>query len=94
MYYKTLFTAAALFGALGSAGLVTPLPETGHPNAIRFQPKLDFDTDSCYNTAAVDPHGYLNPGAGVSEECRTPGRLRNSNAYVRARCNHNICAYM
>ncbi|EFQ30176.1 necrosis inducing protein [Colletotrichum graminicola] len=66
----------------------------------KWQPALDFDTDSCYNTPAVDRDGTLNAGMGVCETWSTAGRCRdrsdleNSNVYSRARCNNGWCAYM
>lgn len=98
MINKTFITAAALFSALGAAEILSPLRENASPDAIKFQPKLDFDNNGCWNTAAVDPAGRLNRGAdatsGPEGNCKDPHQLQNSNAYVRARCNHGICAYM
>ncbi|KAI8965115.1 secreted protein [Daldinia sp. FL1419] len=64
-----------------------------------WQPVLDFDTDSCYNTAAISPDGKINEGqdhnySGPSENCRDNARLNNNNVYSRKRCNNGWCAYV
>ncbi|KAI0477848.1 necrosis inducing protein [Xylariaceae sp. FL0804] len=79
--------------------VLTPLPQNAYPDAIKFQPVMDFDTDSCYNTAAIDPDGNTNPGlqhksTGVTENCRQLNRLENANVYSRMRCNNGVCAIM
>ncbi|RGP62534.1 hypothetical protein FLONG3_10183 [Fusarium longipes] len=64
---------------------------------FKFQPLLDFDTDSCYNVPAIDPDGNisegLEPTSDVSE-CRQASTLDNSNVYVRGRCNRGWCAFV
>ncbi|KAI1860809.1 uncharacterized protein JN550_011271 [Neoarthrinium moseri] len=79
--------------------VINPLPEKATSDDKKWQPVLDFDTDSCYNTAAIDPSGNVNKGmdhnySGPSEGCRDKPRLENANVYSRARCNNGWCAYM
>lgn len=45
-----------------TADILMPLQEGASERALKFQPFLDFDTDSCFNTAAIDPEGRTNPG--------------------------------
>ncbi|KAF5662754.1 hypothetical protein FHETE_7860 [Fusarium heterosporum] len=75
------------------------LPQDADARSLKFQPWLDFDKDSCYNTAAIDLKGNLNRGLPTksgkpSAGCRDPLRLFNANVYVRSRCNNGWCAYM
>ncbi|KAH7207775.1 necrosis inducing protein-domain-containing protein [Fusarium redolens] len=78
--------------------VLTKLPRNADENSLRFQPALDFDKDSCYNTAAVDVQGNLNPGlpnkGSPSAGCRDISRLDNANVYSRSRCNNGWCAYI
>ncbi|KAF9772956.1 hypothetical protein IL306_009294 [Fusarium sp. DS 682] len=73
--------------------------EGDHAQALefKFQPLVDFDTDSCYNVPAIDPDGNisegLEPNIDVSE-CRQASTLDNSNVYVRGRCNRGWCAFV
>lgn len=60
---------------------------------------MDFDTDGCYNTPAIDANGNINPGldhqsTGTSSNCHDLSDLTNNNVYSRARCNNGWCAYM
>ncbi|KAG5657789.1 hypothetical protein KAF25_007822 [Fusarium avenaceum] len=102
-----LFTAAALLGALASASpmsknvkrdVITALPGSADETENKFQPALDFDGDGCYQTAAIDPDGNVNPGHGATGtpqgDCRDPHQLENSNTYSRKRCNNGFCAIM
>ncbi|KAH6988218.1 necrosis inducing protein [Ilyonectria sp. MPI-CAGE-AT-0026] len=103
-----LFIAVALLSAVASIqaeptrmmkrDVLTALPESADDIELKFQPKLDFDTDGCYNTAAIDPDGNTNPGhdaTGTPQgDCRDPHQLENSNAYSRKRCNNGFCAIM
>ena len=68
-----IFTAAAILGAIASVqaspvskqvkrDVLTALPEGADEIELKFQPSLDFDGDGCYQTAAIDPDGNLNPG--------------------------------
>ncbi|KAI1197334.1 necrosis inducing protein-domain-containing protein [Nemania serpens] len=75
------------------------LPQRATGNDLKFQPAMDFDTDSCYNTPAIGPDGTINPGlghdnTGLSSSCRDLSDLQNNNVYSRARCNHRWCAYV
>lgn len=84
---------------VGKRDVLLNLPQNADPKAIKFQPALDFDTDSCYNTAAVGVKGKLNPGlqhknTGITENCRKLNRLQRANVYSRQRCNNGICAIM
>lgn len=103
------FTAAALLGAMASVqaspvtkqvkrDVLTALPQGADEIELKFQPSLDFDSDGCYQTAAIDPDGNLNPGHGATGtpqgDCRDPPQLENSNTYSRKRCNNGICAIM
>ncbi|RYP51922.1 hypothetical protein DL768_002890 [Monosporascus sp. mg162] len=85
----------ATFHGRCTANLVWPFTTSASDGALKFQPGLDFDTDSCYQTAAIGVDGSLNeglePGTG---ECRDVGRLSMSQTYVRERCNHGWCAYL
>ncbi|KAL6854767.1 hypothetical protein ACO1O0_005892 [Amphichorda felina] len=105
--HTTSLKTAALLGALATVearpsqnrrDIITALPENASDLELRFQPWLDFDTDGCYNTAAVDPSGYTNPGhdaTGTPQgDCRDPHQLENSNVYSRSRCNNGFCAIM
>ncbi|KAL5335047.1 necrosis inducing protein [Aspergillus crustosus] len=47
------------------ASLLTPFPTTASDGALKFQPVLDFDKDSCYHTAAIGTDGTLNEGIAV-----------------------------
>ncbi|RYP80179.1 hypothetical protein DL769_002592 [Monosporascus sp. CRB-8-3] len=79
------------------ASLLEPLGIDATEGALKWQPVLDFDRDTCYHTAAISPDGSTNkglePSADVSE-CRSENRLWHSNTYARERCNHSWCAYM
>ncbi|KAI1655053.1 NPP1-domain-containing protein [Daldinia decipiens] len=75
------------------------LPEKATANDKKWQPAMDFDTDGCYNTPAIDANGNINPGldhdnTGLSEDCHDPSDLANNNVYSRARCNNGWCAYL
>ncbi|KAK1973321.1 necrosis inducing protein [Colletotrichum cereale] len=66
----------------------------------KWQPAMDYDTDSCYNSPAIDQYGKLNYGMDVCYAwttegyCRDEWDLDNMNVYSRARCNNGWCAYM
>ncbi|KAK6950238.1 hypothetical protein Daesc_008564 [Daldinia eschscholtzii] len=75
------------------------LPEKATANDKKWQPAMDFDTDGCYNTPAIDANGNINPGldhenTGLSSDCHDPSDLTNNNVYSRARCNNGWCAYL
>lgn len=81
-----------------SADLLKGFPQKAGEREIKFQPYMDFDTDCCYNVAAVDPEGKINPGLGPWKDeidvCHTRERLNSGNVYSRQRCNHGWCMYM
>ncbi|KAI1873960.1 uncharacterized protein JN550_003229 [Neoarthrinium moseri] len=75
------------------------LPEKATADDKKWQPAMDFDTDSCYNTPAIDANGNMAPGldhdnTGLSSDCHDLSDLQNNNVYSRARCNNGWCAYM
>lgn len=90
--------AASASVFLGKRDIIGALPSNADGTEYRWQPVLDFDTDGCYNTAAISPDYALNPGAdqtGTPEGgCRDPPQLENSNVYSRRRCNNGVCAIM
>ncbi|KAJ1338435.1 NPP1 family protein [Microdochium nivale] len=66
---------------------------------LKWQPSLDFDTDGCYNTPAIDGSGNVAEGldhnyTGGADDCRDESDLDNNQVYVRSRCNNNWCAYV
>lgn len=75
------------------------MPQNAAPNALRYQPVLDYDTDSCYNVPAIDAQGNVCQGLDNkyttnTKDCRDAKDLDNQNVYARARCNRGWCAYM
>lgn len=78
--------------------IIPNIPEAHDPLELQLQPLLDFDSDGCYNTAAIDPSGRTNPGKAATTSlqggCRDRAQLENSNAYSRKRCNNGYCAVM
>ncbi|KAF4341655.1 hypothetical protein FBEOM_4393 [Fusarium beomiforme] len=50
-----------------SMPMITRLPENADVESLRYQPLLDFDEDSCYNTAAIDQWGNVNFGMPVEQ---------------------------
>lgn len=96
MFLKTI--ALAILPTMVTADkLLNPLPPNASDGAFKFQPLLDFDTNTCYHTAAIDAGGNINegmrPSGGVSF-CRSEDRLWHCNTYSREKCNHYWCAYM
>ncbi|KAL9570457.1 hypothetical protein ACKAV7_005388 [Fusarium commune] len=101
--HNTWTTAAVILGALTivqakptpllKRDVLTAVPERADEIELKFQPLLDFDSDDCYNTAAIDLSGNTNPGKGATGtpqgECRDPNQLENSNVYSRKRCNND-----
>ncbi|MGY4977956.1 NPP1 family protein [Streptomyces sp. 900105755] len=90
-------SAAALTLALpftASAGVLQNLPENATTFQKFFEPLYDYDTDSCYPAAAIDPDGNLNgglkPTGSVTGSCRT-GHLDHANTYSRAKCDNGWC---
>jgi hypothetical protein len=86
--------------------ILVPLQNNASGLEHKFQPVLDFDTDGCYYTAAIDASGKLNPGLDAAgswnpfnpeclrERCRDANRLQHNNLYSRSRCNNGWCAIM
>ncbi|KAF3004616.1 hypothetical protein E8E14_008605 [Neopestalotiopsis sp. 37M] len=78
------------------------LPQNATLDQIKYQPYLDFDRDSCYNSVAIDAQGNLNPGfghqnVGAADTCRDSSYLENNNVYVRSSCTDRgggWCGYM
>ncbi|KAI2626292.1 secreted protein [Xylaria nigripes] len=73
----------------------TALPSCATDLDKKFQPAMDFDTDGCYNTPAIDANGNLNPGldcgGATNGHCHDLSDLQNNNVYSRARCNNGWC---
>lgn len=67
---------------------------------LRFQPSMDFDTDSCYNWPAITFDGDTCGGLPTAPKrfparyCRDESDLDNNNGYARRRCNRGWCAYI
>ncbi|RYP03901.1 hypothetical protein DL764_004817 [Monosporascus ibericus] len=75
------------------------LPERATADDKKWQPAMDFDTDGCYNTPAIDANGNIAEGLdpwqdGNSGGCRDESDLDNNNVYSRQRCNNGWCAYI
>ncbi|KAH7035727.1 mosquitocidal toxin protein [Microdochium trichocladiopsis] len=84
---------------LTTRNIVTALPRSATGVEAAVQPVLDFDTDGCYNTAAIDSSGRTNSGLDSvlkcpADDCRNTARLQNNNVYSRRRCNNGWCAVM
>ncbi|OAA81860.1 necrosis-inducing protein [Akanthomyces lecanii RCEF 1005] len=78
--------------------VIGALDESADQFEIDHQPLLDFDSDGCYQTSAINKDGKTNPGHGATGtpqgDCRDPHQLDNANSYSRKRCNNGICATM
>lgn len=90
-------SAAALTLALplsASASVLQNLPENATTSEKNFEPLYDYDSDSCYPAAAIDPDGNLNgglkPTGSVTGGCRTD-HLGKANTYSRSKCNNGWC---
>lgn len=88
--------APAAASAQGWPAPVNPLPERATALDKRFQPAIDFDTDVCFNVAAVDSNGNVSAAASTyatrpPASCRSASYLRGSNVYSRSRCNNGYC---
>ncbi|WP_406443726.1 NPP1 family protein [Streptomyces sp. NBC_01613] len=85
--------AVALPGS-ASASVLQNLSENATTFQKTFEPVYDYDTDSCYPAAAIDPSGNLNgglkPTGAITGECRS-GHLGHANTYSRAKCNNGWC---
>lgn len=85
-----------------------PIIERGPPQALPeratraeklYQPVMDFDKDSCYNTPYIGRDGRVASGlttysTQLTSSCRDKSDLENNNVYSRSRCNNGWCAYM
>lgn len=84
--------------SLAARDVIGALPQSAEQIEIDFQPLMDFDSDGCYQTSAIDKDGKVNPGHGPTGtpqgDCRDPHQLENSNTYSRKRCNNGICGIM
>ncbi|KAJ3574704.1 hypothetical protein NPX13_g4279 [Xylaria arbuscula] len=67
-------------------------------NSNAFWQRMDFDTDGCYNTPAIDGDGNLatglSCGGAKNGNCRDESDLINNNVYSRARCNNGWCGFL
>lgn len=86
---------------LQARDLLTPVGAKATADQERWSPALDYDTDSCYNVAAIDASGNLNKGqdprkgdSEILEFCRKEEHLSKTNVYVRHRCSNGWCAYL
>ncbi|RXG48861.1 hypothetical protein VDGE_08022 [Verticillium dahliae] len=64
---------------------------------VKFQPLVDFDTDSCYSVPAMTMDGTASEGLSPSDDvgpCRPRSALDRTNVYVRGRCNRGWCAFV
>jgi hypothetical protein len=88
--------AVLTVGLVGSAsaGVLTPLPESATDFQKAVRPFFDYDSDSCFPAAAIDPWGNLNGGLDdsgpVTGQCRS-GHLGKANTYARSKCNNGWC---
>ena len=75
-----------------------PLPLKATARDLKWQPALDWDTDSCYNVPAIGPDGHIDQGRSRhetnTEGCREEYDMDHSNVYSRQRCNNGWCAYL
>jgi hypothetical protein len=94
--FKMFIPNLAFTPTLVSANILNPLPIRAATLDRSFQPVMDFDKDSCYNTAAVDANGKTNQGLDPADasttQCRSETQLYHSNAYSRHMCNRGWCA--
>ncbi|WP_113699537.1 NPP1 family protein [Nonomuraea lactucae] len=75
------------------------LPQNATAADLKWQPTLDYDTDSCYNVPAIGPDGRISEGLDNQNttntgDCRDQSDLDNTNAYSRQRCNSGWCVYL
>ena len=86
--------------ALERRDVLKPLKANADDIEKKFQPWMDFDKDGCYNTAAIDACGKMNPGLPPDQHnsatypCRDKNRLDNNNVYSRKKCDGGKCAIM
>lgn len=85
-------------GPLEKRNLLDWVQPSANGEAIKWQPALDYDTDSCYNTPAISPNWQWNEGQAVNPDvlkwCRNANRLDRPQVYHRSKCNNNICGQM
>lgn len=86
-------TALAVGAATSaSAAAPQPLPAKAGSFQTAFRPHFDYDSDSCFPSAAIGPDGKINGGLKISGSltggCRHPNA---GNTYSRSKCNHNWC---
>ncbi|KAI0189249.1 secreted protein [Astrocystis sublimbata] len=86
------------FHAISKRDPPAALPSCATDADKRWQPVMDFDTDGCYNTPAIDGDGNvaqgLKCGGAKNGNCRDESDLDNNNVYSRARCNNGWCAFV
>ncbi|KOV71665.1 hypothetical protein ADL00_07235 [Streptomyces sp. AS58] len=77
------------------------MPQNAWDLEQTYSPAMDYDTDSCYTTAALQSDWRTNPGLPldgswnpVNGGCRDHNRLEQSNSYSRPKCNNGWCAIM
>lgn len=91
-------TADVETSSIAKRNVIGNLPESADSLEITVQPLLDFDSDGCYQTSAIDRNGNVNPGLGATGtpqgNCRDKRQLDSSNTYSRKRCNNGYCAVM
>ncbi len=81
-----------------SAEPPTQIGENATEGDEKWQPAMDYDTDSCYSTPAIAADGALaeglEPDGGITENCRDAGDLGNTNTYVRTVCDGTLCGHV
>ncbi|MEU1621514.1 NPP1 family protein [Streptomyces sp. NPDC005722] len=75
------------------------LPQNATENDLKWEPAVDYDTNSCYNVPAIGPDGTISQGLDhnnttSSAYCHDQSDLDNTNAYSRQRCNYGWCVYL
>ncbi|KAL4756890.1 necrosis inducing protein-domain-containing protein [Aspergillus foveolatus] len=88
MLFLSLSKLALFIPLLGTclAELLTPFSDTASDLAIKFQPVLDFDTDSCYQTAAIGKDYKVNSGI---DPPLAPPRPPGPGSIIRAATDDN-----
>lgn len=105
--FRCLLRWPALLCELGlilapSLALADPphaLPRNASELQTKWQPAIDYDTDSCYAVPAVGPDGTLSRGlvlgGSVTNDCRDEADLDNTNSYARSLCNKSgLCVHV
>ncbi|KAI0160488.1 secreted protein [Xylariaceae sp. FL1272] len=100
---KLVLAAATLSLTVDARSILKRDPPTALPGCAtdadkKWQPAMDFDTDGCYNSPAIDASGNLatglSCGGAKNGHCRDLSDLQNNNVYSRARCNNGWCGYL